>query len=486
MPEEARICLVNPMRIPTYPPLNLTYLASYLRKYGRHRYAIKLVDINCSDDPVRETLEFRPDIIGMTTLSSHLVEICGIANKIRSINKDTLLVCGGAHATITPNDLLNHGGFDVAVMGEGEVSFRELTDIYLGNNKRFNADLFKDIKGIAFKSDGRTVINERREIINELDTIPHPERSLLNNTFYNNRYYVLRSKGTSGVTTIAGSRGCPYDCIFCGVNLTANRKVRMHSIGYIIEEMEAALKHKAKWLFFTDDIFLINKKIVSDLCAEVIKRGLNKKLKWECQVRSNLVSWDTLPLLKLMKKAGCEQIGYGFESANPRVLTLIKGKGITVGDHQRAIDVTNKAGIKVFGSFILGTPTETYKELMDTRDFIIKNYDNFHRFQMTFMVPYPATRVYDLCVERGFLSKDYFAELEADKEGNLREGFRIFSDTIPHQTLRDTKRELENLSLKKVALIEKLNWLIFNLFHNRDVFKIGVRWVKERSKGGKQ
>lgn len=466
------------MHIPTYPPLNLTYLAAYLREYSRYKYIIRLVDINSSKDPINEILKFRPDILGLTTLSSHLIEICEISKKIRSINKNILLVCGGAHAAISPQDLLINGEFDIAVMGEGEVSFKELVESYVENNKKLTPGLLKNIKGIAFKEEDKITVNAARELICDLDTIPHPDRELLDNNYYSNRYYVIRTKGTYGVTTIAASRGCPFNCIFCCVNIANNRKVRMHSVKYIIDEIEQiVLRFKGKWLFFTDDIFLINKELVSNLCEELMKKKLNKKIKWECQLRSNLVTGDTLPLLKLMKKAGCEQIDYGFESGNQRMLTLIKGKGITVEDHQRAIDITNKANLKVFGSFILGTPTETYEELMDTKKFILKNYGKFYRFQVTFLIPYPGTPVYDLCIKKGFMSEDYFAYLSSDKEGKFREGMRIFSDSIPAEILIDFKRELDSLSLKKIDLREKINWLMFNMFHNTQALKTGLKWA---------
>lgn len=484
MKDNLRICLLNPMRIPTYPPLNLTYLSSYLKKYSKYQYNIRLVDINCSEDVVRGILEFQPDIVGFTTLSSHIVQICELSNTIRDATNNIFLVCGGAHATIAPQDLLINGKFDIAVVGEGEETFKEVVEAYIENDRKpLPLEKLNNIKGIAFKGDGKIMINPRRELIPDLDAIPHPDRDLLNNEFYNNRYFVMRSSGTYGVTTITGSRGCPYNCIFCCVNAIAERNVRVHSVGYIINEMEVlASKYRAKWLFFTDDILLVNKKMVSDLCEEIIRKRLNKKLKWECQVRSNLVSWDTFALLKLMKRAGCQQIGYGFESGNQRVLTLIKGKGISVEDNQRAIDVTNKSGINVFGSFILGTPTEIYEELMDTKYFILKNYDKLHRFQVTFLVPYPATPAYDLCMQRRLISGDYFAELSADKEGKLKEGMRIFSDTIPEHTLLELKRELDSISLKKIKFKEKLGWFVFNIIHNRSVLKTGINWILQKRK----
>ena len=205
---------------------------------------------------------------------------------------------------------------------------------------------------------------------------------------------MIRGIDTSGVYTIAASRGCPFKCIFCCVNFSTKGKVRFHSPEYVIEEMEELVsKYNAKWLFFTDDTFLVDKDRFRQLFEAIIRRGLNRKVKWEAQVRSNVISEKDLPLLRLMKDAGCDQIDYGFESGNQRVLTLIKGKGITIQDHQRAIDLTVEAGIKVMGTFILATPTETYEEMIDTKAFILRNYRKLHAFQVGCLIPYPGTSV---------------------------------------------------------------------------------------------
>jgi len=100
-----KICLFNPIPVNSYPPLNLTYLASYLREYGKYDYEIKLVDSNFSDSPVKEIVDFQPDIIGFTSLSSYSLEIYDKAKLIRKECPDALLICGGVHATINPGEV---------------------------------------------------------------------------------------------------------------------------------------------------------------------------------------------------------------------------------------------------------------------------------------------------------------------------------------------------------------------------------------------
>ena len=101
-----RICLFNPIDVPTYPPLNLTYLASYLRRYGEFKYEIDLVDINCTSDPIQKIISLGPHIIGFTSLSSFVVEICEMSRKLRERKQGIVQICGGAHATINPEEVL--------------------------------------------------------------------------------------------------------------------------------------------------------------------------------------------------------------------------------------------------------------------------------------------------------------------------------------------------------------------------------------------
>jgi len=122
----------------------------------------------------------------------------------------------------------------------------------------------------------------------------------------------------------------------------------------------------AKWIFFTDDTFFVDKQHTEALCRLIIDSHLHEKVKWDAQIRSSLIREKDLDLLKLMRKANCRQIDIGFETFNQRMLTYIKGAGIRTEDHHRAIDVINRAGLHVYGTFIFGTPTETQEEMMET------------------------------------------------------------------------------------------------------------------------
>lgn len=477
MKDNIKICLFNPIKCISYPPLNLTFIASYLLKYGRYKYDIKLVDVNFSDNPIGEIMRFAPHVVGFTSLSPYMLDIYDFCKHLRDINKDILLICGGVHATINPQEVIENG-FDVAVVGEGEITFQELIDRYIESFLTLDYKLLSGIDGIVYRNNEQRIVrNKEREAISNLDIIPHPARYLLNNLGYHERYYIIRGMNTFGVYTLHGGRGCPYRCIFCCVNFTVNGKVRLHSPEYIVDEVDILVnRYKAKWIFFTDDTFLINKEHVKKICNLLIDKGLNRKVNWEVQVRTNLIKEQDVGLLRLMRKAGCRQVDIGFESGSQRMLTLIKGVGITIDDHRRAIDLMNNAGINVMGTFILGTPSETYDEMMDTRQFIMKNYKKIHRFQIGCMIPYPGTRVYEMAVGRGIIKDNYLELLQKEKRMKSEHGAVVYSDTIPQEEVLKVRIELDNLSLKKVSVFERAKWLIYNIIYQPKIALNGCRW----------
>ncbi|MCP3953342.1 MAG: radical SAM protein, partial [Desulfobacterales bacterium] len=336
-----RICLFNPVDIPSYPPLNLTYLSAYLKQYGACEVVVRLVDMNCTSTPLDDILAWQPDIVGFTSFSPKALDIYALAKELKQRSSDLVLVCGGVHATILPEEVIERGRFDVAVIGEGECTFTELVNGFAAAGKKLDAEFLATVRGIAFRSPEGIHRTPPRELIIELDTIPHPDRGLLDNDFYSQRFFIQRGMNSSRVSTIAASRGCPYHCIYCCVNFTARNRLRFHSAAYVADEMEQVVaQYGIKWLFFTDDTFLVDKHRTRRLCEEILHRGLAGRVKWEVQVRSNLATWKDLELLKLMRAAGCAQIDYGFETGSQRVLTQIKGPGITLADHTRAIEVT--------------------------------------------------------------------------------------------------------------------------------------------------
>lgn len=473
--EKLRVCLVNPMRNPSFPPLNLAMLAAYARKRCRHPIDIRIVDVNFSKDPVGEVVAFDPIFVGFTALSPFMLDAIGLNEEMKRSRARHVAACGGIHATVAPSDILKHG-FDVAVIGEGEQTLVDLIEHVIGNGGALDREGLAGVDGIAFMDGGEMRTTAPRDPVDELDELPHAARELLSPRYYD-LFFMSRGATSNRFHTIHGSRACPFKCIFCCVNFTVKCKVRRHSPEYIVDEMEELVRrYKARWVWFTDDTFFVDKKHTARMCELIIARGLHKKIKWDAQIRSSLIKEGDLELLKLMRRASCRHIDIGFESFNARMLSVIKGNNIKPEDHHRAIDVVNRAGLKIFGTFILGTPSETEEEMMETVRNIEKYSDErkLHFFLVGNMQAYPGTRVYEMAQEKGMIRGDYIESLRSP--GNEHHN-AILSDTVPAEKVRSAIQRLHWRAFSRIPLIVKVRWVVSNAFKFPGKVLGGVRWL---------
>lgn len=454
-----RICLVNPKLEGPYPPLGIGYLASYLSKYGQYSYEFKIVDGNCCRNILDEVIKFNPDLVGFTSLSPQIKDAIDLSCRLRSLRRDVRQFIGGMHVSALPEETLSKGNFDLGVLGEGEQTFLELSDLLAGG--RFCAEAVKKINGVCFKENGIFFKTAPREEIAELDSIPPPARGLLNMKHYLSCNLLVRGLIGSQVTTVMGSRGCPFDCTFCSSKIVFKHP-RQFSARYVVEEVKNLVKeYNIKAVFFTDDTFTINQQRIREFCNLLIEEGLSRQIKWDVQGRADMIKPDMLALLKLMKEAGCVQIDYGFESGSQRILNFLKKSQVSLGDNKRAIRITKEAGLQVMGTFILGVPGETDKELEQTKNFILQNLGSIDYFQTFIATPYPGTELYRICIEKNIVRRDYLEQV-AQEEANPNK-FICYTDTIAHDKIKEALKYLNKIAATKINAKAKIKWLVSNL-----------------------
>jgi radical SAM superfamily enzyme YgiQ (UPF0313 family) len=367
-----------------YPPLGLGYIASYILAKSPE-LTVKLLDFTIETFSVErwrmELENFDPDIVGISVLALNYSSGALMATLAKKANPRTITVMGGAHATAMPDDCLKY--CDIVVRGEGEATFWE---VVTENELQF-------IKGISYKYDGRVIHNEERERIETLDDLPFPSHSL----FKMKNYECYPSWG------IISARGCPYSCIFCSSPNRWMRIIKFRTINNIVNEIEYLNRNFGiQSITFFDDTINITQQRITEICAEIIKRGLNIKMQFTCQMKANkqLVSFD---LFKKMKEANFVQIEFGIESASQKVLDAIR-KSLTVDEAKQAISLARKAGIPVVkGFFIIGNRNETILDVLMTWKFIISSevYPTF-----SICTPFPGTTLYEMLEEEGTLPRD--------------------------------------------------------------------------------
>ncbi|MBU1109824.1 MAG: B12-binding domain-containing radical SAM protein [Candidatus Riflebacteria bacterium] len=240
------------------------------------------------------------------------------------------------------------------------------------------------IRGIIYKENGIFVKTAARPYIENLDEIPHPARQMLNFESYLVPPGIIRGHWSERSTTIMTSRGCPFQCIWCGSQCTFGRKVRYRSVDNVIEEIELLIRdHKINAIWIVDDTFTLSKKRVSEFCDKIFAKNI--KIVWGCQAH---IKTADLEMFKLMKKAGCIQLDFGVESGSDKVLQELK-KDSNSMLIEKAFQIARHADLRTAATFMFGSPGEKEKDVELTFKLAKKIRPDF--VSSFFITPYPGT-----------------------------------------------------------------------------------------------
>ncbi|MFQ6039084.1 MAG: B12-binding domain-containing radical SAM protein, partial [Candidatus Aminicenantales bacterium] len=272
----------------------------------------------------------------------------------------------------------------------GEIVFSKLLEaLYL--KKRLQG-----LKGVGYKENGKAILNPPEEFIQDLDSLPIPDRDLLPYK----KYYNLLGTGREIMTALLTSRGCPHNCIFC--TSKDGRICRMRSAENVVEEIKYCTAKGITDFNVIDDTFTISRKRVLQIADLIIQEGLH--ITMDVNARVDQVDQE---MLDRMAQAGCNRIRFGVESGNPKVLENLR-KGISLDQVRKAFKMAHRAGITTFAYFMLGSPGESVKEVKESIKLAKELNPDFVQFLIT--TPFPASDLYDQGVEKGILRGDYWRE----------------------------------------------------------------------------
>jgi radical SAM superfamily enzyme YgiQ (UPF0313 family) len=394
-------------------------LASVLENKG---YTVEILDAAVSILTEKQITEFvsrrKPAIVGLTAMTTTINSAIHVAHNIKASNKETLVVLGGAHVSILPEETLkNNLDVDIIVRGEGEETFLDLVE----NCEKSVSDL-SDVQGITYRNGSIVSNTVERPPIKNLDSLPFPAFHLLPQGKYRLHPPFGRK---SPVMPIITSRGCPYNCVFCSKSVYG-KKYRSNSPEYIIKEIHLLIDNfGVKEIKFYDDVFTLDRKRVLTLCDQLRKNHLD--IPWSCETRVNLVDDE---LLKSMKAAGCYMIAFGVESGSQEVLKSI-GKGITLGQIETAFNKTRNAGIGTVGYFMIGAPAETPETIAKTIEFAKKIDPDFVQFSIA--TPYPGTELYRIAKKKGCLHGSWDTYVYDANSKSIHRSIFAISDLTENQ-----------------------------------------------------
>lgn len=377
------------------PPTGLCYMAAVLREHG---YRVAIIDAEAEQLDERHTvarcLELNPDVVGLSCKTLWVVGAHRVAVQLKGLRPALPIVVGGNHPSGIPERTLREFPcFDYVVRGEGELTLLELL-------RALNAgsDL-REVKGLTLRlPDGQIHSAPARERIADLDTLPPPAFDLLPEL---KTHYIppLNTLERLPAFSVIFSRGCPAHCTFCD-KCVFHSRVTKHSPEYIVRVLKNLYyDHGIRYLLFDDDNLLLNEPHLFRVLDLLEESGMD--LRFTCQSRVDTISPQRLARLK---RAGCRQILYGIESGSQTILDAMH-KGITVAQIREAVAMTRRAGIRVFGFFIVGFPGETRATLDETLALIAGcDFDDIAVFPFT---PMPGSEVYPGVERHGTFTEDW-------------------------------------------------------------------------------
>ena len=372
-----RILLYNPRGESHILPLALLHIGSVLPEHE-----VVIVDGRIELTPESTLAELSDDAlcVGMTVLTGKpILDALRASRAVRRRNPNVPIIWGGWHPSLMPDQCLASPLVDVCVSGQGEETFRDIVQ------RLEQGGTLDDVKGIAFKRDGRVVKTGPGPFQN-VNAFPRVNFDLLDLE----KYFKFR-----GVRRLdyCSSQGCPFVCSFCADPMVYNQRWSGLGADRVVAEIaEYTPKYRLRQVFFNDDNFFTNLKRTEGIATGLIEAGVG--VQWFGTGRADLLRRLTPEQFRLLRESGCYKINVGAESGSPEVLETIR-KGTLVSEVIETAEKLNQAGIGARFSFIAGFPGEPPSSLADTYRAVkaIRKINGEFETPIYFYAPYPGTEL---------------------------------------------------------------------------------------------
>jgi anaerobic magnesium-protoporphyrin IX monomethyl ester cyclase len=399
-------------------PLGLMYIAAFLEKHS--------VDVNILDCLVSQYTEIihketaiihglsekhfidivsdiNPDIVGIGfPFTAQFEGAIQAAKLVKRVNPNIIVVAGGPHVSVDGTNLIsNYPEIAYGVRGEGEVAMLRIVDAI---SRQASLDR---IPGLIYRS-GYEVKSNPPELILDLDSLPWPAYHLidLERFFkYGEKISGRRIKGHTRSISMITSRGCPFNCIFCSINLHMGKKFRYNSPKYVFDHIQNVIeKIGVTHIAFEDDNLTLKPERCYEFFAKIVKEKLRFKWNTPNGIRADYLNED---LLQLMKEAGCVALTIAPESGSQNTLDTIINKKLDLKTVIPIAKICKDLEIPLNSYFVIGLPGETKTTMKETVDFAQMLYDNFNVMPSIFSAtPLMGTKLYDIVIENGYLAKN--------------------------------------------------------------------------------
>jgi anaerobic magnesium-protoporphyrin IX monomethyl ester cyclase len=370
-------------------PIGIGYLAAVLRHAG---HAVRLLDLVLSADweadLTRMLMDENFDLLGISCMSVQFQGACQTGRLARKLRPHLPIVMGGAHPSITPAETLGLDFVDFVIRGEGEMPLLDLVAAMCGQRP------FAEAGSLSYCQGTRVIHNQLYGALPAPDEIPMPAYDLLPME----RYFQMEIPGFPTLHPrpfqIFTSRGCPYQCIYC--HDLFGKRFRPRSPENVLSEMRHLYdRYGVREFLIYDDNFTFDQDRARRICQLILESGMRVGLQFPNGIRADRVD-DAL--LEAMTAAGTHSITIGIESGSPRVQKMIR-KGLSLEKVTAFLRQAHGRGLVTHGSFIIGFPGETVRDVLQTIRYARRSELDFAFF--AFATPYPGTELYSMVMEQG-------------------------------------------------------------------------------------
>lgn len=396
----------------------IEYLSSVLKNAGHEtelifdpgagdiEYKFKVIEriFDITEKMIQKAKAYKPDLIAFSSITNLYPWVSKMAGLIKK-NMDVPIIVGGLHPTLLPDFVIKNPSIDMICIGEGEEALIELVDSMQKGKINYAT------RNIWFKIDGQIIKNPARPLIQDLDSLPFPDKALFKKYgCFSERVFIMTS------------RGCPFQCTYCFnsyyrklLNTSGFPYVRRRSVGNVIDELKFfKSKYPTKEVYFCDDIFTMDDKWINNFCS-IYKKEIN--LPFKAFVHPRTVKKE---VMRLMRDAGCIYVDIGVEAGSEEVRKRVLKRMMSNQDIINAANILKEIGIDFCTLNMLGLPTETKQQMYETLELNMRLKPE--GTIVAIFYPYPKTELTNYCIENKLITNEEYEKI-CNGEGGYKDSF---------------------------------------------------------------
>ena len=364
-------------------------ITAVLRAAGHETQLLYLEQQLSADEFLANVQAASPHLVGFSATTHQYPYVERYANCLKSSWPDLLLVCGGVHATLAPEEVAASASFDIVCLGEGEYPLRDLADrLERGRD-------YLDVQNLWIRHNGLLVRNEMRPLIADLSELPYSDRGLFD-------YDEMLADNDGWVDMMAG-RGCPYNCSYC-CNPALRRRykrlgkyVRFRNVEHVLGEIRSIQEcYDIKTINFQDDIFTLDRDWTLDFC-----HAFAAEFDYPFWINSRVERMLDEELVRSLAEAGCAGIRIGVENGDEQLRASVLKRTMSNREIAAAFRLARSHGIKCYTCNMIGIPGETPESIQATIDLNRELMPD--DFQFSVFYPYPMTELHEISVAQSLI-----------------------------------------------------------------------------------